>query len=35
MRKNAPFSLRGRRDALAMQVLSLVLLVLFLKVVGF
>ena len=35
MKKNVPFSLRGRRDALAMQVISLVLLVVFLKVVGF
>jgi hypothetical protein len=35
MKKNVSFSLRGRRDALAMQVISLVLLVVFLKVVGF
>jgi len=35
MKKNQEFTLRSRRDALVMQVISLVLLVVFLKAVGF
>jgi hypothetical protein len=35
MRKNQSFTLRSKRDALVMQVITLVLLVVFLKVVGF
>lgn len=35
MRKYLPFILRNRREALAMQVITLVLVVIFLKAVGF